>query len=258
MNPLKRRTPEHFGEIVTRAQIEAYFLYFNDYLTPLGFTEELAAMAFLQDYYSSFCPWSDEEIPNVFQRVALENNKKYEKLCSIYSAVYDPILNYDRTDEETTTRTPDLTTERSGETSGSENRETQKNQVEHRADKPAAPEGSTWSETTETSVSPYDASSNEDYYAREKVERTETGWRDTETSYTGEPDTESTTHSGTDSSTTTETGTDETVRELHSYGNIGSMSSQTLAEQELALAEKMNIFRTIEKDLAAKLFLQVW
>ena len=57
---------------------------------------------------------------------------------------------------------------------------------------------------------------------------------------------------------TTETGTDKHERELSVVGNIGTMSSQNMANQELDLAGRMNIFREIERDLAAKLFIQVW
>lgn len=188
--------------------------------------------------------------------MALENTKKYDKMCAIYAAVYDPLVNYDRHEEETTTRTPNLTTNSSGSTSGSESRATTKNQIEHRADKAIAKDENTpWSESTLHRTAPYDSETLRD---TDEDIRSEIGHRELETSYTGDPDTDSTTRSGTDMRSTTETGTDTHERYLSVVGNIGTMSSQNMANQELDLAGRMNIFREIERDLAAKLFIQVW
>lgn len=236
-------------------QVETYFIYFLSFLQSLGFTEALAAMAFMQDYGGAWCPWNDDEIPNVFQRVALENKRKYEMMCSIFAAEYEPLVNYDRTESEIDTRTPNLTTAHSGQNAVQEARETKNNQTEHRADKPVPPEGGTWTETTTRSVAPYNTT---DFSGLEKEERTETGWRETETSYTGTADTENTTRNTTDASTVTETGTETHARSFTAKGNIGTMTVQDMANQELDLSERMNVFRQIEKDLAAKLFLQVW
>lgn len=242
---------------MTSNQLEVYFIYFADFLTTLGFSEEIAASAFLQDYFGAWCPWTDEHIPNVFQRVALENAKKYYKMCAIFAAQYDPLVNYDRSESEVETRTPNLTTSRADQTAGTDSRTIKKNQIEHRADKPMVPEGDTegWSETTTHKVAPYDSVTPS--IADEDI-RTENGWRETETSYTGEGDTDVLSRNQAQNSTTTETGTETRARSLTVSGNIGTMSAQNMAEQELALAEKMNIFRIIEKDIAAKLFLQVW
>lgn len=240
---------------MTTDQLTNYFLYFKLYLDQIGFTQEIAANAFLQDYYSGLCPYTDTEIPLIFQRVALENQRKYEKLCYIYSAEYDPLVNYDRHEEEHETRTPDLTTSRTEETSGEDSRLTQHNQTESRKDKPGAPEGETWSETTTHSVAPFDS---ETLRASDKDVRTENGWREIETSYSGDPDSDVTTRSGSGSSETTETGTEDRDRELDVSGNIGTVTAQDMANQEIDLAGRLNIFRIIEQDIAAKLLLQVW
>lgn len=256
-NPQIRAAPERFGEILNSNQLATLFLYFAQFLRIIGFTEEVAASAFLQDYFGAWCPWSDSAIPDVFQRVALENAKKYDKMCAIFAAEYDPLVNYDRSESEVETRTPNLTTSRADQTAGTDSRTITKNQTEHRADKPVKPEGSQeeWSETTTHSVAPYDSATMS---AAEKDVRTEHGWRETETSYTGDGDTDILSRNQAQNSTTTETGTETRARSLAVSGNIGTMSAQNMAEQELALAEKMNIFRIIEKDIAAKLFLQVW
>ena len=241
---------------MTEAQLENLFLYFAEWLETLGFSQQNAAQAFLLDYWGAWCPYSDESIPIVFQRVALENAKKYDKQCAIYAAEYEPLVNYDRSEQEIETRTPNLTTSRADQSAGTDNRTTTRNQTEHRAEKAIPPEGGeAWIETTTRSVTPYDSGT---FSASEKEERTETGYRETETSFSGAGDTDNTTRNSSTNSTTTETGSETRSRSLNVSGNIGTMSAQTMAEQELALAEKMNIFRIIEKDIAAKLFLQVW
>ena len=88
------------------------------------------------------------------------------------------------------------------------------------------------------------------------------GSQDVETSYAGDPD-QTETHSGSTTSVTgditrTETGTETTTIRSTIHGNIGVMSSQQMAEQELALAEKMAIWTVIERDVAAAILLQVW
>ena len=88
------------------------------------------------------------------------------------------------------------------------------------------------------------------------------GSQEVETSYSGQPD-QTETHAGTSTSVTgditrTETGTETTTIRSTIHGNIGVMSSQQMAEQELALAEKMAIWTVIERDVAAAILLQVW
>ena len=55
-----------------------------------------------------------------------------------------------------------------------------------------------------------------------------------------------------------ETGTETNIHRLTRSGNIGVTTSQQMLESELVLADKMNLFKIIEQDLASKLFLQVW
>lgn len=238
-------------------QATNYFLYFKTYLDQIGFTQEIAANAFLQDYFSGLCPYTDTEIPLIFQRVALENQRKYEKMCYIYSAEYDPLVNYDRTETESSTRTPNLTHAKSGSTAGTENRETLRKQTEHRADKAIPADGQTeWTETTDHNVAPYDSST---LRTSDQDVRRESGYREIETSYTGtDPDTDNLTRNISEQSILTETGTDNTVRRLSVAGNIGTVTAQDMANQEIDLAGRLNIFRIIEQDIAAKLLLQVW
>lgn len=256
-NPAIRARPEKIGKIVTHDQLENYFLYFKDFLDQLGFSQSNAADAFLLDYYGGWCPYEDTYIPIVMQRVALENKRKYEMMCEIYTAEFDPLVNYDRNEVESSTRTPNLTHSKSGSTAGTENRSILKKQTEHRADKAIPADGeSQWKETTDHNVAPYDSSvlrtSDQDV-------RTESGYRETEISYTGtDPDTDNLSRAISEQSVATETGTDSTVRRLNVVGNIGTVTAQYMANQQLDLAQRMAIFREIERDIAAKLLIQVW
>lgn len=256
-NPAIRARPERIGKIVTADQLENYFLYFKTYLDELNFSQANAADAFLLDYFSAWCPYEDAYIPTVFQRVALENARKYDMMCEIYTAEYDPLVNYDRTETESSTRTPNLTHARSGSTAGSENRSIKKNQVEHRADKAIPADGSSeWSETTDHNVAPYDSST---LRTSDQDVRRESGYREIETSYTGsDPDTDNLTRTVSEQNILTETGSENTVRRLSVVGNIGTVTSQQMANQQLDLAQRMAIFREIERDIAAKLLIQVW
>lgn len=82
------------------------------------------------------------------------------------------------------------------------------------------------------------------------------------TAYSGNPDTTDITAGSTvgvtGDITTAETGTDTTTISSNIHGNIGVTSSQQMAEQELALAAKMAIFKVIEQDVADAVLLKVW
>lgn len=256
-NPAIRARPERFGEILQAEQLAVYFIYFEDLLGEIGFTAAIAASAFLQDYFGAWCPYSDEYIPQIFQRVEIETRRKYEMMSEIYNAQYDPLVNYDRSETESSTRTPNLTRAKSGQTAGNELRETLKKQIEHRADKAIPAEGETeWTETTNHNVAPYDSDT---LRTSDQDVRKESGYREIETKYEGEdPDTDSTSRTVSESSITTETGTDNTVRRLTVSGNIGTVTAQDMANQQLDLSQRMYIFRELERDIAQKLFIQVW
>ena len=81
---------------------------FQPWLGELGIGESNASVNFLCDYYSARSKYTDEWIQHIFQRVAQENAKKYDKLVAIWSAEYNPLENYDRSEESSNTRTPDL------------------------------------------------------------------------------------------------------------------------------------------------------
>lgn len=252
-----RDHPEYWHEIVENFDTLG-FSNFQPWLDQLGIGVENAEVNFIADYYNARCKYTDEWILHIFQRVAQENAKKYDKLLAVYTAQYNPLDNYDRHEESTHTRTPDLTrsTTSSAEdqTDGSSSTDTQRNQIRTTTDN-----AGDYSTTVQQSVAPEDTDT---VHLQTETTTTPSGSSTQTDSYTGDPDNTTTTTNATrtssGSSTDTETGTDTTEIDSHIHGNIGIMSSQELAEREMRLADQMNIFKIIEKDLAAKLFLQVW
>lgn len=238
--------------------IEAGITYFKTWLDDLDITVQDAALFFLIDYADAKCIYTDLAIPSVCKKTAQTNAKKYDKLIAIYKAQYNPLENYDRVEQSTHTRTPDLTRTETHDTStvldAESSVDTTNNQTATTTTTPTQ-----YGTTTTRSVSPYDTAG---YQAAEQTASIMSGSQEVATAYTGDPDHTATTNDATTTVTgditTTEEGTDTTTIRSNVHGNIGVMSSQQMAEQEIALAQKMAIFKTIEQDLAAAVLLQVW
>lgn len=249
------RTVEELADL---GLIEACWTFFADFLQPLSISVDDAAVFFMLDYTTAKCRYTDLVIPTIGKQVAAVNAKKYEKMLAIYAAQYDPLTNYDRTEESTHTRTPNLTTANSSTASSSTNSATgtttKNNQTRTTTTTPTE-----YGTTTTKEVAPFDTAT---YKPQEKDTAITSGSLAVAEVYSGDADIVSTSAGSTNSSTaggtTTETGTDTTEIDSHIVGNIGVTTSQQMAEQELALAEKMAIFRVFEQDLAAKLLLQIW
>lgn len=238
--------------------IEAALTFFDDWLTALDITVEAATQFFVIDYFDAKCAYNDLIIPTIGKKVAAINAKKYDKMVAIYSAEYNPLENYNRVEESSHTRTPDLTktethdTETVVDSDGST--DSTINQTRTTTTTPT-----NYTTTTTKSVAPYDTTTMQD---KEQDTSVLSGSTATTDAYTGQPDHTAseldTTTTVTGDITTTETGTDTTEIESSIHGNIGVMSTQQMAEQELALAAKMAIFNTIKQDLARDLLIQVW
>lgn len=236
----------------------AAFTFFETWLQQLDISVEEAELWFVIDYASARCRYNTVYIPTIAHKTAAANAKKYDKLIAIYNAQYNPLENYDRKEQHTHTRTPNLTqsatssTTASGTTSNTMTTETKQTHTQT-----ITP--TNYATTTETKTAPFDTSN---YQNREQVTATQSGVNTISDSYSGQPD--ETTNSGTQqnsasgSETRTETGTETTETYSTIHGNIGVMSSQQMAEQEIALAEKMAIWNVIKRDLAAALLIQVW
>lgn len=221
------------------------FTPFYPLLETHGITQEMAEIYFKLDYSSAVTMYDDTEIRYIFMGVWEQNRKKYEKLFAIYDAQYNPLEADEMTESYSSTRTPNLT--RTGQSSATASGTIERKQTLTKTETP-----NQYGTTTTHSVNPYD---NPGFRSETKDETIDSGTRTTTEAYTGSPDASSSTSSG--SSTQTETGTETISHTLSRSGN-SRYSPQELAEQEIALAERMNIFKIIEKDIARKVFLQVW
>ena len=110
-----------------------------------------------------------------------------------------------------------------------------------------------YQQTSVRSVNPYD---NSGMRSESQNIVTDSGKRTTTVSYSGDPDSATSTTSS--STTATNTGTETTIHSGSRSGNIGVTTTQQMLESELELAQKMDLFKIIELDVAAKIFIGVW
>lgn len=205
------------------------FLTILDFLTEIGIDGDIALSSFTADYWDALT-WYDSigDTQRIMQATLSENRLLYDAM--IDGMPYAQIRRK--------TRTPDLTRSTTGSSTGSST--AQRNQSVTTTDTP-----NNYKTTSINSVNPYD---NPGWQDDRKNETTETGSRSTTTSYTGTPDTASSTTTG--SKTESETGTETTTETI-----TGSMDPAAAAELiELGLT----VFGKYKKDLAKRLFFQVW
>ena len=253
--------PEYITNVIT--DTDEGFLYvlehqYGVWLGKLHISWDEAATSFCLHYMDAYTMYKRAWLLELIKQNALANAGKYDKLCAAYEAVYDPIMNYDRTEESTHTREPDITRAASGESSSAtesgRNTSTQMKQTRTTTTTP-----NNYQTQTAHEVSPENSTT---YNPERRDTVTESGSTATTETYSGQPDetittgTDSTT--GTTTATETETGTETTTIESHIYGNIGVTSAQDMLRQQLEIADRMNIWRVIEKDIAAAVCLQVW
>lgn len=246
----------------------------NTLLSAISLDATAALDAFTLDYETAISRYTDEYIVKIFELVYHTNKVKYNKLIAVATAEYNPIDNYNMVESSTDVRTPDLknqltlnttvamTDTRTTTTAGDSTTTNKLNQTKNTTETP-----NDYTETATHAVNPYD---NPGFTDEAKDTTIQSGSRTVSESYSGNADETtvtagstvtnsggtSTVNSGTN--TNTETGTDTTEHELTRRGNIGVTTSQQMLESEMILAAKMNIFKIIEKDIASKVFLQVW
>jgi len=246
----------------------------NTLLSEINLDTTAALDAFTVDYETAVSRYTDEYIIKIFELVYNTNKIKYEKLVAAATAEYNPIDNYNMVESSTDVRTPDLTNQltlntttamtdtRTTTTAGDSTTTSKLNQIKNTTETP-----NNYTETSTHAVNPYD---NPGFTDESKDTTVQSGNRTVSESYSGNADETtvnagstvtnsggtSTTNSGIN--TNKETGTDTTEHALTRRGNIGVTTTQQMLESEMTLAAKMNIFKIIEQDIAAKLFLQVW
>lgn len=232
--------------IVAQHPTTSYFDFFTEVLELLNITSAEATSYFNFDYADAWTDYDDATISNIFDMIYQTNRLKYMSIANAVTAEYNPLYNADVTETYTDTRRPNLTATTT--TSGSSSGTVKNNQTRTTTDN-----GGTYHEISDNNRAPFDGSGlrtegQTDTYAE--------GSRTSSESFSGEPDTSSTTTSGT--ATEQRTGSETIEHNLRRFGNIGVTSSQSLITQELDLAARRNVLKVIFKDIAAKLFLQVW
>lgn len=232
--------------IVAQHPTTSYFDFFTEVLELLNITSAEATSYFNFDYADAWTDYDDATILNIFDMVYQVNRLKYLSMAQAITAEYNPLYNVDATETFTDTRRPNLTATTT--TSGSSSGTVKNNQTRTTTDN-----GGTYHEISDNKRDPYDGSG---LRTEGQTDTHAEGSRTSSESYSGEPDTTSTTTSG--SSTEQRTGSETLEHSARRYGNIGVTSSQSLIGQELDLAARRNLLNVIFKDIAAKLFIQVW
>lgn len=199
------------------------------WLDDIGIDSALAMRSFTADYYDALTWYTDIGDAQTIIRATLAENHL------LYDAMQDG-MPYAQIRKKI--RTPEITRAMTGTSKSSSS--AQRKQTITSTDTPQ-----NFKSTSTNSVNPYD---NPGWTDETKNEYTETGSRTTQTSYSGDPDTASSSASG--SRTDTETGTETTTEMI-----TGSMDAAAAAE---LLELGLTIFGKYKKDLARKLFLQVW
>lgn len=243
---IAREAPRTWTDIISVTGAPNFWSVFETLLTAIGLTVEDADRAFELDYEEAITTYANSSIEKVFNSVYLTNLKKYQKMIAVYAEDYDALEDLYYNETYTDLRTPNLqsATTSTGSASGT----VKNNQTRTTTETPNG-----WQTQNIHSVNPYD---NSGMRSESQDISTESGTRSSAESWSGTADQTSSTSSG--SQTTTETGTETITHTATKHGNNGGHTLQELAEQEFTLAARMNIFKIIEKDLAAKVFLQVW
>lgn len=181
------------------------------------------------------------------------NYENFHRMAEVLLADYDPLMNYDRTEETVETR--DTGVEYSENTSDNSEAETAS------SGSASGSSQSTGSDTIggfneEHTVSAMNAST---YQPSSK----DTTSNRTDSSTNSSSDSETTSTSGTASESKTgskagdSTTDDNFERNSHIFGNIGVMTSQQMAQQTLDLY-KFNLYEYISAQFAIKFLFEVW
>lgn len=200
-------------------------------LTSINMDTDSALWQFNEDYHDADTWYTDQaDILKIFENVANANKTKYQALVDTY-----PFSEMRRK-----VRTPDITRELTASSSGSA--DVTRKQTETQTETPIG-----YGQTRTHSVAPFDTTS---FKAEYQDSITNNGSRTVSTAYSGDPDHTESESSGT--RTDTETGNETTTETV-----IGS-DKLTMAEAMADMAAAATIFSIIERDIADKLFVQVW
>lgn len=215
------------GESLTHNPFDAH----QDFLELLGMTSKQALDLFYLDYFDAYSISDNaNDIQLIVTGVFVTNQKKYDALVDTFpfSAMRRKV------------RTPSITHSVAASSSGSAS--VTRNQTETQTETPNG-----YGQTRTHSVAPFDTETLKQEY-QDSI--TNNGTRTVSTYYSGSPDSTSSSSSGT--RTDTETGTETTTETV-----IGS-DKLSMAESMRDMAAAASVWKIIEMDIAAKLFVQVW
>lgn len=199
------------------------------FLADIGIDGGLAIDQFTADYYDAKS-WYNSigEVQRLIKATISINRSKYDAMIAG--------LPYGQ--QRRKIRTPDITKTIDGSSTGTTTND--RRQTQTQIDTPT-----NYTSTRTHSVNPYD---NPGWQDESKDVSVDSGSRTVLTSYSGDPDTMTNTATG--QRTDTETGTETTTETI-----TGTLNAKEAAE---VLQMGLTVFREFERDLAAKLFVQLW
>lgn len=178
-----------------------------------------------------------------------------DTILRMYRAVsedYNPIHNYDRVEEESSTGTRATSEDATGTDSGSSSRRAT-GQSSDSSTGSTHTDGSTVNEQENTA---YDSAT----YAKVQKDTSTVGdsQATVSASQSAREDSESSTDARTRTDARSASETRGDARQLHAYGNIGVTTNAQMIEQEMELRHKYNIYEVLAEMFIADLCLLVW
>lgn len=175
-----------------------------------------------------------------------------QRMYDAIAAEYDPISNYDRTEEESSTGTRATSEDATGTDSGSSSRRAT-GQSSDSSTGSTHTDGSTVNEQENTA---YDSAT----YAKVQKDTSTVGdsQATVSASQSAREDAESSTDARTRTDARSASETRGDARRLHAYGNIGVTTNAQMVEQEMLLRKTFNIYETLAEMFISDFCVLVW
>ena len=183
---------------------------------------------------------------------AMVHQATIQRMYDAIAAEYDPISNYDRTEEESSAGTRATSEDATGTDSGSSSRRAT-GQSSDSSTGSTHTDGSTVNEQENTA---YDAAT----YAKVQKDTSTVGdsQATVSASQSAREDSESSTDARTRTDARSASETRGDTRTLHAYGNIGVTTNAQMVEQEMLLRKNFNIYETLAEMFISDFCVLVW
>ena len=174
------------------------------------------------------------------------------RMALVMSEDYNPIHNYDRMEEESSTGTRATSEDSTGTDSGSSSRTTS-GQTSDSSTGSTHTDGSTVNEQENTA---YDSGT----YAKVQKDTITVGdsQATVSASQSAREDAESSTEARTRTDARNASETRGDARRLHAYGNVGVTTSAQMVEEEMLLRKRFNVYETLAEMFIADFCVLVW